>query len=305
MYDVLAIGELNSDIIMTGFKELPQLGREIMGESFTQVLGSSTAICAAGLSALDLRVGFHGLIGDDDGGRFARAALQATGVDTTHCIVDSNTSTGVTIALNMQGDRALVTYLGAIEAFCFDQIDLALLKETRHIHVGSFFLQHALRPGLAGLFKLAQEAGVTTSLDAGWDDSGTWDGGLAEVLKYTTIFFPNETEALHITKAATPLEAAKQLTAQINVVKCGADGAVAYRDGGIYTGKPFTVTPIDTTGAGDSFNAGFLYGFLNGFAMEDCLTYGNACGAFSVTKIGGASACATLTDVRAMIDAKQ
>ena len=298
MYDVLTIGELNCDLIMTGLKELPQLNREIMGDSFRQVLGSSTAICAAGLSALDLRVGFHGAIGDDDGGRFARAALADTGVDVQHCIVDKTVNTGVTIALNTQGDRALVTYLGAIETFCFEQIDLSLLSQARHIHVGSFFLQHALRPGLAELFRLARAAGVTTSLDAGWDDTGEWDGGLMDVLRHTTIFLPNETEALHATKAKTPEEAAKLLPAEICVVKCGADGAMAYRDGQLYTGKPFKVTPVDTTGAGDSFNAGFIYGFLNGFSMEDCLTYGNACGAISVTKIGGASACATLADVR-------
>ena len=302
MYDVLAIGELNCDLIMTGLQTLPQLGHEIMGDSFKQVLGSSTAICAAGLSALDLKVGFHGLIGDDDGGRFARAALSDTGVDTTHCIVTNEVATGVTIALNTQNDRALVTYLGAIETFCFEQIDLSLLKQTRHIHVGSFFLQHSLRPGVAKLFALARAAGVTTSLDAGWDESGEWDGGLAEVLKHTTIFFPNETEALHITKAENPTEAAKRLPAEIAVVKCGADGAVAYSGGRLYSGKPFKVTPIDTTGAGDSFNAGFLYGYLSGMAIEDCLTYGNACGAFSVTKIGGASSCARLSDVKAMIE---
>ena len=302
MYDVLAIGELNCDLIMTGLKELPQTGREIMGDSFRQVLGSSTAICAAGLAALDLRVGFHGLVGDDDGGRFALKALEATGVDASHCIIDKNETTGVTIALNVGGDRALVTYLGAIETFRFEQIDLSLLQQTRHIHVGSFFLQHALRPGLAELFRLARAAGVTTSLDAGWDDTGVWDGGLREVLKHTTIFFPNETEALHITKAATPEDAAKLLPADICVVKCGADGAVAFKDGVLTRGKPFKVTPVDTTGAGDSFNAGFLYGFLNGMSMADCLTHGNACGAVSVTKIGGASACATLADVAAKIN---
>jgi len=298
MYDVLTIGELNCDLIMTGLKELPQLNREIMGDSFQQVLGSSTAICAAGLSALGLNVGFHGIVGDDDGGRFACDALAKTGVDVTHCMIDKTVNTGVTIALNAMGDRALVTYLGAIETFCFEQIDLSLLSQTKHIHVGSFFLQHALRPGLAKLFRLAREAGVTTSLDAGWDDTGVWDGGLAEVLQYTTIFLPNETEAVHATRTATPEEAAKLLPAEICVVKCGADGAIAYRDGKMYSGKPYKVTPVDTTGAGDSFNAGFIYGFLNNMSMEDCLTYGNACGAVSVTKVGGASACATLADVR-------
>ena len=301
MFDVLAIGELNCDLIMTGFKELPQLGREILGESFQQVMGSSTAICAAGMAALDLKVGFHGPIGDDSGGHFAKNALSATGVDTSNCIIDKDVATGVTISLGMNGDRALVTYLGAIATFRLEQIDLSLLKQTRHIHVGSFYLQHGLRPGLAKLFRLAQELGVTTSLDAGWDDSGVWDGGLLDVLKYTTIFLPNETEAAHITKTDVPEDAAKRLPAQITVVKCGADGAVACRDGQIYRGQPFKVTPVDTTGAGDSFNAGFIYGFLNGMSMADCLTYGNACGAYSVTKIGGASSCAKLSDVKKMI----
>lgn len=294
-YDILAIGELNVDLILTGMSSLPQPGRELIAETCTLTMGSSTAICAAGMAGLGLKTTFFGKVGADDYGRLAADTLKSYGVDLDHLMVDASIQTGITISMSSKDnrDRALVTYLGAIDALRADEVPVSLLAKTRHIHVGSFFLQSALRPGLAELFRTARRMGVTTSLDAGWDDSGNWDYGLREVLEETDVFLPNESEAMAITGQKN-VEAAAQMLSQkcrICTVKCGGDGAVAASADRIYRAKAYSTPVRDTTGAGDSFNAGFLYAFLAGKSIDEALCYGNACGSLSVARIGGASAC--------------
>jgi sugar/nucleoside kinase (ribokinase family) len=283
---------------------MPVIGREIIAEGCSLVLGSSTAICACGIASLGLKTGFIGKLGKDRFGDVVLEELEKKSIDTSHVIISDKIKTGITISLSMERDRALVTHMGSIEELSIEDIDIKLLESTRHIHVGSFFLQHKLRPDLSRLFKTAHDLGATTSLDAGWDDTEIWNYGIFDVLKHTDIYFPNETEALNITKQDNVLDAVRILSdySRITVVKCGSEGAVGKWGDSLVQQKTFDLKPIDTTGAGDSFNAGFIYGFLNGFELEKCLTYGNACGSISVTKIGGSSGCATLAEVEGLIN---
>lgn len=302
-FDVLAIGELNVDLIVTGLKSMPVLGREIIAESSSLVLGSSTAICASGVARLGLKTGFVSRVGNDMFGKVALDGLVKNQVNTDNVIIDDTLETGITIALNLNKDRALVTSMGAIDDVTLEDVDVELLKQTRHIHVGSFFLQHKLRPDLPKLFSMAHEHGVTTSLDAGWDDSENWDYGIFETLEHTDIFFPNEIEALNISKKDSVREAVDELSkyARIVAVKCGPKGAAGKWGDKYLEKETFDLEPIDTTGAGDSFNAGFIYAFLKGYDLHKCLDYGNACGSISVTRVGGASSCATLEEVEDLI----
>jgi len=302
-YDVLAIGELNVDMILTGLGSMPVLGREIIADTCTVVLGSSTAICASGVACLGLSTGFVGKIGKDRFGEVVMESLKKNGIDVSNVMLDNDINTGITIALNKDKDRALVTYMGSIDALRFEDIEIELLKQTKHIHIGSFFLQNKLRSDIPKLFSIAKEYGVTTSLDAGWDDTLNWDYGIFEALKHTDIFFPNEVEALNISKKENIKDAVDLLSsyAKAVVVKCGPKGAIGKTDDIIIEQETFPLKPIDTTGAGDSFNAGFIYGYLKGFDFEKCMTYGNACGSISVTKIGGASSCATLDEVESLL----
>ena len=293
-YDVVAIGELNVDLILTGISSMPVPGREILAKTCILTMGSSTAICAAGLASLGLSVAFAGKVGDDGYGRLASDTLAGYGVDMSGLIIDSSLQTGITVAMTAEGerDRAMVTYMGAIDKLTAGDVDERLIQNARHMHVGSFFLQNSLRPGLAELFRTAKEAGATTSLDAGWDDSENWDCGLSDVLRHTDIFFPNDSEAHAITGQRDAKKAAAELAKLCSVcaVKCGADGAVISDGGEIVESPAYDAKVVDTTGAGDSFNAGFLYGFLKGYGIKKAAEYGNACGSVSVTRYGGASA---------------
>ena len=298
-YDVLAVGELNLDLLITGLDRMPVPGQEIIAKGAALVLGSSTAICAAGTARLGLKTAMCSLAGADDFGIKAKGFLEEYDVDTRLIRFEPSLQTGLTVSLSDPNDRAMITHLGAISEMCAESVDRKEMEKARHLHVGSFFLQKKIRPGLAKLFADAKGMGMTTSLDAGWDDTQNWDYGLWDVLKQTDIFFPNALEAMSITKESTPESAAKKLAkvCRIAAVKCGSHGAILSEKGQLLSARAYAREHVlDTTGAGDSFNAGFIYGFLSGRDLQRCLEYGNACAAISVTRIGGASACATVNE---------
>ena len=131
-YDVLAIGELNVDIILTGLKKLPIVGREILAEDCSVVMGSSTAICACGLAALGSKVGFLGKVGDDYFGEVVASSLEKYGIDTENIIEDKKIKTGATISLVIGNDRAFVTNPGSIQELSIKDIDF-IIRHDLHL----------------------------------------------------------------------------------------------------------------------------------------------------------------------------
>ena len=203
------------------------------------------------------------------------------------------------MVLAREGDRAMLTFPGAIPALRADAVDPDLVRSARHVHVSSYFLQTSLTPGLGELFRTAEG---TTSIDPNWDPAEDWDAGLSELLPLTDVFLPNAEEAVRIAGRADPEEAALALSAEgpLVVVKLGADGALAVRgEEVVRVAAPPGVEPVDTTGAGDSFDAGVLAGLLGGWPLERALVLGCACGAMSTRATGGTAAQPTLEEAAA------
>lgn len=304
MKPVVVAGELNVDLILTGIDRPPVFGGEILARGLCHTPGSSSMICAMGLARLGTPVHFVGRVGDDERGRYCFDALAAAKVDVRGVIVDPSLETGLTVALSGAGDRALVTYAGAIAALRAADVGDDALRGAMHLHVSSYFLQDALREGLADLVARARRAGLTVSLDPGHDPSGRWDGGLRDILPSVDVFLPNEVEALAITGAANVDVALRELAAACPTVaiKTGARGCVGIerRDAPIRV-PAYAVAVMDTTGAGDSFDAGFLHAWLNGMPLAACLRWGAACGALSTRALGGTPAQASAADVRGLI----
>jgi sugar/nucleoside kinase (ribokinase family) len=302
--DLVVIGEANPDLVASGLDALPRLGTEILCQEFGVSLGGSSALVAAGAARLGLSVGFITRVGDDLFGRFVREELAKCGLDLAGLVVDPSVRTGVGLILSLPTDRAIVTFLGSISGLPAELIDLDYVFAHRHLHVSSFFLQDLLRPSVASLFARAREAGLTTSLDTGFDPKEEWDGGLRDVLAQADLFLPNEVEATGIAGASDPEEAAvllSQMVAGTVAVKMGARGAVAAANGRLVHHPGFRVPVVDTTGAGDAFDAGFLAAFLRGECLESCLAMGCACGALSVTAMGGIAAQATLEQATRLV----
>jgi len=295
---VLCAGEINVDLVLQGYTEFPVPGKEVLVRDAQLVLGSATAIMAMGLARLGTSVAFAGRVGDDLWGHYCLQDMASRGIDLTRVIRGDGLRTGITVSITHPQDRALVTYLGAIAALTGRDLPDAALAGLDHLHASSFYFQEGLRPDFPDLFARARRAGLTTSLDTGFDPSGRWDGGLRETLAETDLFFPNEAELEALTGSSDAVEGLRRLDNGRTrvVVKRGARGAMTLDGGDVVQVPAYAVATVDTTGAGDSFNAGFLHLWLQKAPLPDCLRLGAACGALSTRALGGTAAQPTLDE---------
>ena len=292
-FDVTIAGELNLDLILYGLPEDLPGDRELLASGMMLTLGSSSAIVAHNLAALGNRVGFISRIGDDQLGQIALDRLAAGGVDISEVRrVTGATKTGLTVILQRDGWRNILTYAGTIFELTLDDLDFDYLASSQHFHLSSFYLQRGLRPHVPELFRRLKAAGLTISLDTNDDPEDGWEGGLRDALRYVDVLLPNEREARQIARTDNLDAAIASLakTVPVVVVKLGERGAMAQRGFERFVSPPVKVEPVDPVGAGDSFDAGFLHQFLRGADLETCLASGNLAGALSTTRAGGTEA---------------
>ncbi len=300
MAAVVVIGELNLDLIVMGAQRMPRPGEELIVERMELTLGSSSAITACQLAKLGNDVLFVSKVGDDDFGRRALEFLREKGVSTDAIAVDDSLATGLTISTTLGSERAMMTVMGAIQELRYQHIDFGLLRGREHVHISSFYLQRNLRPDVARIFTEAKEMGLSTSLDTGWPHEGESIRDPDPVWPLLDVFLPNEEEAELLSERAD-LDGALDYFAErvpTVVVKLGPEGAIARKGDETVRREGFEVDVVDTTGAGDSFNAGFLHGHLAGMGLAECVDLGNACGALSARAPGGTTSQATLEEAR-------
>jgi len=296
--DLLILGDANPDLVLTGDVE-PSFGQtERLLDTAHLTVGGSGAIVACGAARLGLRVAFCGVVGDDHFGRYMRDELKQRGVDVTGLVVDPTRSTGLTVVLARPDDRAILTHEGTIGDLRAELIDPGLLAAAAHIHVASYFLQRRLAPDLPALFERVHANGSTTSVDPNWDPSERWNGGVRDLLSLTDVFLPNATEAVHVSGTDSMDDAVVALAtlAGLVVAKAGSDGAVAARGDHLVRAPAPAVDTVDATGAGDSFDAGFLFSWRAGDPLERALAIANACGGLSTRALGGVDAQPTMAE---------
>ena len=302
-FDLLVLGDANPDLVLTGDVE-PAFGQaERLVEEARLTVGGSGAIVATGAARLGLRVGFCGVVGDDPFGRFLGDELERRGVEVSGLVVDAARPTGVTVVLARPDDRAILTHAGTIADLRIDLIDRARLERARHVHVSSYFLQKSLAPELPALFGRVRAGGATTSVDPNWDPSGRWDGGLSELLGHIDVFLPNATEASRIAGIDELDDAVLALAERAGVVvaKAGAGGAIAAHGERLVRAAAPTIDALDTTGAGDAFDAGYVASMLADDPLERSLAIANACGALSTRAVGGVDAQPTMDEVLTLL----
>ena len=290
MKKTLVIGDLNVDIIISGMSSFPELGREILCEDIKTVLGGSASIFACRLAQLGAKVDILGKVGNDEHGKIVLKALKSNGVGIDKVIIRDDLRTGVTISLTCPENKALITFMGSIGALEKSDIEPEIFNGYDHLHVSSIYLQPKLLNSLAEIFAEAKKHGLMVSLDPQCDPQGRY-GKIWEILEHTDIFLPNDDEAMGITSANNVLNALKMLGLKVKtvVIKCGGKGAVGMCNDEIVNVKAFKIKPIDTTGAGDSFDAGFTYYFVHkNKSLRDSMMFANAVGALACLHIGGA-----------------
>ncbi len=292
-FDVTIAGEINLDLILYGLPEQMPVERELLASGFQVTLGSSSAIVAHNLASLGLKVGFVTRVGSDELGKLALERLAESGVDLSE--VQSSVGplgTGVTVLLPHGKERHILTYLGTMAEMTTKDLPMEYLTSSRHFHLSSLYLQRGLQPGLAGLLQQLKLAGLTISVDTNDDPDDTWGGVLDEILDFVDILLPSESELIRMAGAST-LEQALEIVGRrvpVIVVKCGSNGALV-QDGTIRQHVPgVSVVPVDTIGAGDSFNAGFLSAYLRGASLIEAARVGNITGALSTLASGGTEA---------------
>ena len=301
-FDILVAGEINPDLILTGDVK-PEFGQvEQLADTAKLTIGSSSAIFACGAARLGLKVAFIGICGDDVFGSFMLKEMQKRDVDVSHIIVREGGVTGLSVILSSGVDRAILTHMGLIPALHASDISDDLLLQARHLHVASYFLQTALQPDLPDLFERSQKLGLTTSLDTNYDPSETWTG-FDELLTVTNVFLPNKTEAISLMGDANVESAVDRLGARAEAlaVKIGEAGAIGVQSGQTIRVPSIPVKVADTVGAGDSFDAGFLYGYLHNWGLEKTLQLACVCGALSTQKAGGTEGQPTLDEAMAYV----
>lgn len=293
-FDVIAIGELNVDVILNHIDGEPEVGKEKFAKEMNLTLGSSTAIFAANIASLGSKTGFVGMIGLDIFGDLIESSLSNKGVDTSMLIRSDKHSSGATICLNYHEERANVTYQGAMDFMSLDDIDKTIFIKTKHIHLSSIFMQSAIQRDLIDILEIARDNNVTTSLDTQWDPTEKWDMDYEKILPYVNVFLPNETELKFITRSMTLEEAVEKITPYIHicVVKRGRKGSLLLQKNqpSIHLDAFLNNDVIDAIGAGDSFNAGFIHAFVKGDTVENAQITGNLTGAINTTAAGGTGA---------------
>ncbi len=307
LFDVLVVGELNVDIILNDIQGFPQIGKEIISREMNTTLGSSSAIFASNLSSLNSAVAFIGKIGADNFSQLVLESLEKKGVNTDLIICSESYKTGLTVVMNFGLDRANVTFPGAMELLVGAEITDAMLRQAKHLHVSSIFMQPGLKPDLSNLFQRAKKLNLTTSMDPQWDPSEKWEIDLPQLLPYVDVFMPNVEEFKQLTKCNDLESGLKKIKGYSNtvVIKDGEKGAHLWNNERLLFKPAFLNTQVvDCIGAGDSFDAGFISEFVGGKTWERCLEIGNLTGALNTTAYGGTTAFENMAQIKDLAASK-
>lgn len=308
---VVVLGDLVPDLVLRG-DVVPRFGQaEQLLSAAEMVVGGSGAIVACGLARLGVRTALVASVGDDAFGQLMVDRVRAAGVDTRWVQVHPYLPTGLTVILSA-GDRAVLTFAGALESLVLDEEVQSLVNSAKHVHSASFFLMPGAADRLGQSFRRARAHGVSTSLDTNWDPAERW-GGVDEVFPHVDYWLPNTAELLAVLGVAgSPDDSAilQRAAAPVHqmgvsvVLKAGADGGRYWGSTGeVLTSPALAVEAVDTTGAGDSFDAGFLAGLVAGLDHQTCLEWAAACGSLSVRGPGGTGAQPTLAELRTALAA--
>ncbi len=300
-FDLLVVGRPSVDVMFGGLHEWPSLGKDVDADGIGVCAGTSFNTPAAA-NRLGLRVAYVATIGNDLWSRMILEEFQAEGLSTEFVRIEDRPLPGVSVALNFDGDRGFVTHWGSAEPYD-EELEARAAEIARRVDAAHL---HAYVDEMPELESIARDRGMTISLDA---SGGSWWSSsrpLAEALANADVVLANESEAAAMTGQPDPERALERLGRHCGCVaiKRGSRGALGLAGGRIHAVPADPVEVVDTTGAGDCFNAGFLAGWLRGLALEESLTLGVICGSRSVGEFGGYRGCPREIELRALAAAR-
>lgn len=286
------MGKTTVDLIFAELEKFPQIGREYAAKDFV-IRPGGCANTPMALSKLGMPVVFVSSLGNDFLGDRLLVDMRKAGLPTESIYRGENVKTNITAVLSVGFDRGFASWFPTWRTEEVDKNFRKYVEECSHVH---FSLKDCLT---GNLLDIARSRGCTISIDATWDDRFTLSA-VEKCLQKCDIFFCNNLESSLITNAGS-IEGAVDILKNVSdffVLKLGAEGSVLYKSGMcLAVPAPYVERVCDTTGAGDAFVAGFLYGYLNGQPFEECLKFGSASGTLTTTFYGGSDERYTLEKV--------
>ncbi len=289
-FNIAIAGEIYVDQIFTGFDHIPSLGEEVFAEQYRREAGGGTVNTACALARLGHAATVFGVFGKDEE-TWLRSRLKTFGV-AAESACSSELPNGLTVSMSTRSDRSFLTYAGAnlkLEDYIVVPETLAALCQAEHVHFAMPLETEVARRILPAL----RSAGCTLSIDPGWRKEWFLNPRSLDVLRMVDLFLPNESEAQLLTgckDVEQMLRACAVLGLRQTVIKLGARGAATLREDRLVATLPPDVNVIDTTGAGDAFDAGFIDAWLSGDDIEKQLHRACICGSLSTREHGALTA---------------
>jgi sugar/nucleoside kinase (ribokinase family) len=277
-------------VIFTGIPGFPALGTEIYTENLTVVPGGCLNTVTA-LRRLGVNVGWIGAIGSDIFSRFIDDWVTQEKISRDWLAYVDEPFQRVTVALSYPTDRAFVTYTDVSPDLLDGVREAVEADECAHLHFTGLNVQSPVPE----ILRACHQRGITVTMDCQHRAETLNSPLVREVLSLLDIFMPNAGEAMRLTKTSTFEDAAQILSQLVPllVIKDGANGAQAWQGDQHVVAPALKVEVVDTTGAGDAFNAGFLAAYRVGEDLATCLRWGNISGSLSTTGYGGCSTAPT------------
>ncbi len=301
----LVVGDLNVDIVLNELKDYPELGKEIIAKNHFLDIGGSGGIFSAVLSGLGINTYIISKVGDDFLGKFLIDKLKSYGVNINKLIIEDNKETGITINLSYRSDKYQISSLNLVSSLNTDEVIFKNIKYIGHVHFTSYYMMNNLKKDYVKLIGDIKKnyPGITFSLDTNDDPEDRWGDEIHKILNSADIFLANKKEALKISKETDTKNALNKLSREVKtvVIKLGSEGYIA-RDGDNYhSGDSLSINFKDSTGAGDNFDAGFIYGYINDLSIDESLKIANICGAKSAEYLGGVGNKKKFLELRELI----
>jgi sugar/nucleoside kinase (ribokinase family) len=280
--DVLLVGRYFSDLIFTELPEMPRLGYEVYCKAFRLVPGGA-ANSAIALSRLGLNVAWPCEFGSDLFSQYVRGELIKEGVDQNYFSVSEKPSIHITVAFSFQNDRSFLSYMDLIQPQAYQEL-------IRKANPGWVYITHLmLGNDLKEIAFAARDVGAKIYMDCQAHSSSLEDRNVIEALRRVDVFSPNAEEALTLTGKKDLNSALTELAKFVPsvIIKCGLEGCIANHAGEVNASSAISVDVKDTTGAGDNFNCGFLFGQIKKYSFIDSLRIANICAGLSTRGYGG------------------
>ena len=298
-FDVIGFGALNVDKL---YKVNKIAGPEEEGfiKGFEEACGGSAANTIVGLARLGCKVGFIGKVAKDPEGKMLMEGFRREGVNTKGIIrADAGRSGTVMGFVDERGERALYVDPGVNDTISFEEIDVGYACQAKFIHLTSFVGKRSFEAQKRLVENLPED--VKVSLDPGELYARKGMKALNPILKRTFVFMPNSRELALLTGIedyVKGVEKMLELGIKIVAVKLGGKGCYVTDGRESHHVEAFKVQIVDTTGAGDAFCAGFLYGLLNGKSLKECAKLGNFVASRCIMKMGARTGLPRLEDLK-------